>query len=117
MTTYRLTYAQALAELDSRGRFGIRLGLGRTKALLARLDHPERAFRGALIAGTNGKGSVLALMGSALTAAGYNVRINLNGLSDKTAGEALLSQLQALEVHARKLEKDLHHSLTTRGGI
>jgi dihydrofolate synthase/folylpolyglutamate synthase len=73
LTTYRLTYAQALAELDSRGRFGIRLGLGRTKALLARLDHPERAFRGALIAGTNGKGSVLALMGSALTAAGYKV--------------------------------------------
>jgi dihydrofolate synthase/folylpolyglutamate synthase len=73
LTSDRLTYAQALAELASRGRFGIRLGLGRTNALLAQLDHPERSFRGALIAGTNGKGSVLALMGSALSAAGYKV--------------------------------------------
>ena len=61
--------------------------------------------------------SAAAMARACLTAAGYNVRINLNGLSDKTAGEALLSQLQALEVHARKLEKDLHHTLTERGGI
>ena len=73
MTPDRLTYTQALAELESRGRFGIRLGLGRTRALLDLLGHPERSFRGALIAGTNGKGSVLALMGSALTVAGYKV--------------------------------------------
>ncbi len=64
-------YAAALRDLQSRGRFGIRLGLSRTRALLAGLGHPERSFRGALIAGTNGKGSVLALVASALQAAGY----------------------------------------------
>jgi dihydrofolate synthase/folylpolyglutamate synthase len=69
----RLSYPEALGALDSRGRFGINLGLSRTKALLAALDHPERSFRGALIAGTNGKGSVLALMGAALRAAGYRL--------------------------------------------
>ncbi len=73
MTPPRFSYPEALAALESRGRFGIRLGLARTRALLAGLDHPERTFRGALIAGTNGKGSVLALAGSALTAAGYRV--------------------------------------------
>ena len=73
MTENSLSYAEALSALESRGRFGIHLGLARTRALLARLDHPERSFRGSLIAGTNGKGSVLALMGSALTAAGYRV--------------------------------------------
>ncbi len=73
MTPPQLGYPEALAALESRGRFGIRLGLARTRALLACLDHPERTFRGALIAGTNGKGSVLALLGSALTAAGYRV--------------------------------------------
>jgi dihydrofolate synthase/folylpolyglutamate synthase len=73
LTPNRLSYAEALSALESRGRFGIRLGLARTRALLAGLGHPERAFRGALIAGTNGKGSVLALAGSALTAAGYRV--------------------------------------------
>ena len=66
-----LGYPEALAALESRGRFGIHLGLSRTRALLAALGNPERSFRGALIAGTNGKGSVLALVGAALQAAGY----------------------------------------------
>ena len=68
-----LTYHDALKALAERGRFGIRLGLGRTRALLRELGHPERSVRGALIAGTNGKGSVLALADSALRAAGYRV--------------------------------------------
>ncbi len=68
-----MTYEQALRALAERGRFGIRLGLGRTRALLRELDHPERTVRGALIAGTNGKGSVLAIAESALRAAGYRV--------------------------------------------
>ena len=55
------TYDEALRALAERGRFGIRLGLGRTRALLRELGHPERPVRGALVAGTNGKGSVLAL--------------------------------------------------------
>ncbi len=68
-----LTYPAALAALESRGRYGIRLGLGRVRALLTALGHPEREVRGALVAGTNGKGSVIALAGSALRAAGYRV--------------------------------------------
>ena len=68
-----LTYEQALRALAERGRFGIRLGLGRTRALLRELDHPERTVRGALVAGTNGKGSVLALAEAALRAAGHRV--------------------------------------------
>ena len=68
-----LTYHEALEALSERGRFGIRLGLGRTRALLRELGHPERAVRGALVGGTNGKGSVLALADSALRAAGYRV--------------------------------------------
>ena len=37
------------------------------------MGDPERSVRGALVAGTNGKGSVIALAGSALRAAGYRV--------------------------------------------
>jgi dihydrofolate synthase / folylpolyglutamate synthase len=66
-------YHAALAALTARGRFGIRLGLGRTRALLRELGDPQLAVRGALVAGTNGKGSVLALAGSALRAAGLRV--------------------------------------------
>jgi len=66
-------YHAALTALAERGRFGIRLGLGRTRALLRALGDPQLTVRGALVAGTNGKGSVLALAGSALRAAGLRV--------------------------------------------
>lgn len=68
-----LSYARALQAIGERGRFGVRLGLSRTRALLDGLGNPERIVRGALVAGTNGKGSVLALADSALRAAGYRV--------------------------------------------
>jgi dihydrofolate synthase/folylpolyglutamate synthase len=68
-----MAYHDALAALAERGRFGIRLGLGRTRALLHALGDPQLAVHGALVAGTNGKGSVLALAGSALRAAGLRV--------------------------------------------
>jgi dihydrofolate synthase/folylpolyglutamate synthase len=73
LTALTFDYPAALRALQSRGRFGVNLGLSRTEALLAALDHPERAFRGAIVAGTNGKGSVLALLTSTLAAAGYRV--------------------------------------------
>ncbi len=67
------TYAQALEAIETRGRYGIRLGLGRVRALLRAMGNPERSVRGALVAGTNGKGSVIALAGFALRAAGHHV--------------------------------------------
>lgn len=82
----------ALVALESRGRFGIRMGLGRSKALLRALGSPEAGVRGALVAGTNGKGSVVALVSAALRAAGirhattpkphlvsYRERVQLDG--------------------------------------
>ncbi len=68
-----LDYRQALQAITGRGRFGIHLGLGRTRALLAALGDPQRTVRGALVGGTNGKGSVLALAASAARAAGLRV--------------------------------------------
>lgn len=63
-------YHAAVQALAERGRFGIRLGLARTRALLRALGDPQLGLRGALVGGTNGKGSVLALASSALRAAG-----------------------------------------------
>lgn len=73
MSAADLTYADALAAIQARGRFGIRLGLARVRALLRALGEPQAGIRGALVAGTNGKGSVIALAGSALRAAGHRV--------------------------------------------
>ena len=66
-------YRKAVDALAARGRFGIRLGLGRTRALLRELGDPQLGLRGALVAGTYGKGSVLALTSAALRAAGLRV--------------------------------------------
>jgi len=66
-------YHDAIRALAERGRYGIRLGLARTRALLRELGDPQLRLRGALIAGTNGKGSVLALADHALRAAGVRV--------------------------------------------
>jgi dihydrofolate synthase / folylpolyglutamate synthase len=68
-----LTYEGALAAIAERGQFGVHLGLGRIRALLHELGDPQIGIRGALVAGTNGKGSVLALASSALRAAGLRV--------------------------------------------
>lgn len=67
-----LTYEQALAYITGLGRFGMKLGLERMHAILDELGHPERGRRGALIAGTNGKGSTSAFLESILRAAGLH---------------------------------------------
>ena len=68
--TGRLTYPQAVAALTSRGRFGISMGLDRVTRLMSEGGNPERGLRGALVGGTNGKGSVVAMTRSVLAAAG-----------------------------------------------
>jgi dihydrofolate synthase/folylpolyglutamate synthase len=68
-----MDYAEAVAALQARGRFGISLGLTRINRLLELLDHPERTLRGALVGGTNGKGSVVAMARSVLNAGGLRV--------------------------------------------
>jgi len=61
--------------------------------------------------------SGFAMARAALTAAGYNVRINLNSLEDKSVGEKMLSELADFENKADKLEKEIHSVMKERGGI
>ncbi|HET9849086.1 MAG TPA: folylpolyglutamate synthase/dihydrofolate synthase family protein [Candidatus Dormibacteraeota bacterium] len=68
-----MTYQEALDYLSSLGRFGIKLGLERTLAILHELGDPHELFQGVLVAGTNGKGSVCAMVASILQASGYRV--------------------------------------------
>lgn len=51
--------------------FGIKFGLENISAIVAGLGHPERTFRVVHVAGTNGKGSVTAMVEVALRAAGH----------------------------------------------
>ncbi len=89
-------YRAAVQALEERGRFGMRLGLTRIRALLRALGNPERGLRGALVAGTNGKGSVIALCSAALRAAGYRV--------GETPKPHLVSYRERLVVDGRPIE-------------
>jgi len=60
----------SLERLFALEQFGIKLGLDNIRAILAALDHPERSWRSVHIAGTNGKGSVAAMVERGLRAAG-----------------------------------------------
>ncbi len=59
--------------LDLLAMQGVRLGLERIRGFLDSLGEPQRSFPVIHVAGTNGKGSVCALVTAALTAAGYRV--------------------------------------------
>ena len=115
--TVPASYAEAVAALQARGRFGIRLGLGRTRALLRALGNPELGVRGALVGGTNGKGSVVALASACLAEAGvragdtpkphlvtYRERLRIGGrIIDPGAFAALVREvLPAADAVARR---------------
>jgi len=65
--------AQATAWVFDLQKFGIKFGLSSTLSLLERLGLPYQEGRYIHIAGTNGKGSVAAMLSSILTRAGYPV--------------------------------------------
>jgi dihydrofolate synthase/folylpolyglutamate synthase len=67
MATVRTRAARYLA---ARTRVGVKFGLGTMQALAEALGHPERDYPTTLVAGTNGKGSVVAYVDAALRASG-----------------------------------------------
>jgi len=71
-----MTYAEAVARiLALRGgeRAGMRPGLERIEAVLDAIGRPEQAFTIAQVGGTNGKGSISAMLAAVLQAAGRRV--------------------------------------------
>ncbi len=66
-----MNYNSAIKYLESFRKRGIRLGLERIENILHQLGVPQDGFRSIHIAGTNGKGSVAAMLSSILTKAGY----------------------------------------------
>jgi dihydrofolate synthase / folylpolyglutamate synthase len=67
--------AGALAELYARVPRGMELGLDKMLAACRRFDHPERKFKAIHVAGTNGKGSVCAMVEAIARAAGSDEAI------------------------------------------
>ena len=70
-----MNYREALAWLYSLQRFGIKLGLENIRRLLAELPVDLRGTRVIHVAGTNGKGSVCAMIDSICRAQGYRTAL------------------------------------------
>ncbi|MCK5844320.1 MAG: hypothetical protein KAG97_06405 [Victivallales bacterium] len=62
---------QAEKRLLSLRTFGIKLGLEQTKELFTRLGNPHKNLKFIHVAGTNGKGSICAMISAGLSAAGF----------------------------------------------
>jgi dihydrofolate synthase / folylpolyglutamate synthase len=107
-----VNYAEALAWLYGTQRFGIKLGLENVQRLLRELNVPGKNQRIIHVAGTNGKGSVCAMIDSICRAANHRTglftsphlvtfreRIRVNG--EMIAQEEVASGLSALREKIR----------------
>jgi len=112
----------AIEYITHRDWWESRLGLERINELLARLGNPHQELKYVHVAGTNGKGSVCAMLASVLTAAGYktglytspyinlfNERIQVNGvpISDEVLREIttkVKTETESLADHPTEFE-------------
>lgn len=87
-----MNYKETIQWLESMNTFGIKPGLSRISAIMEKLGHPEKTYSTIHVTGTNGKGSVVAMMTSVLENANltigrftsphlleYTERIHVNG--------------------------------------
>ncbi len=66
-----MNYNETLDYIHSLGNFSLPPTLERIKSVLAKLGNPQRKIKAIHIAGTNGKGSVSAMLASVFKEAGY----------------------------------------------
>ncbi|MGM0426637.1 MAG: bifunctional folylpolyglutamate synthase/dihydrofolate synthase [Thermodesulfobacteriota bacterium] len=71
--TPKVRYQEAVNRLYGLQKYGIKFGLSKTTNLLQKFGNPQAGQRYIHIAGTNGKGSVAAFIGSILQEAGLKV--------------------------------------------
>jgi dihydrofolate synthase / folylpolyglutamate synthase len=71
--SYDKDYDQALSYLYGLQKFGIKFGLSSTQKLLDKFDNPQGSLALIHVGGSNGKGSVAAMLDSVYRQAGYRV--------------------------------------------
>ena len=109
-----MTETSYLDALFERLGGGMKFGLERTEAFMDYLGHPHRRFRSVHVAGTNGKGSVTAIVAEILQAHGestgrftsphlvdYNERLRMNGkmIGEETVRRYLEEWETYMETH------------------
>lgn len=101
----QMNYEEARVYLDSVAKYGSVLGLDAMRELLKRLGNPEKELKFIHIAGTNGKGSVLAFLSTVLTRSGFRV--------GRYISPTLFSYRERIQVDGAYIEKEPLARLTT----
>ena len=99
-----MTYNEARVYLDEMSKYGSVLGLDAIRNLLAELGNPQEDLHFIHIAGTNGKGSVLAYLSAVLSEAGY-----------RTGGyvsPAVVSELESIQADGKWISEEEFAALT-----
>lgn len=125
-------YREALLRMVGSSAPGMRLGLEKTRSLLALLGEPQLGMPGVLVAGTNGKGSVCAIAAEIAQRAGlrvalltkphltsYRERIRLGGgpIDERYFAEIADIACDAADEMATQGGRPSHHELLTGMGF
>lgn len=93
-----MTYKEARVYLDNVSKYGSVLGLGPIRKLLCELGNPQDDLQFIHIAGTNGKGSVLAYTSAILQKAGYRI--------GRYISPTVVSYLERIQVDTHWISED-----------
>ena len=96
----------SLEYLNRLGHRGINLGLGPTARLLQCLDNPQNHYTSILVGGTNGKGSVAAILASILEKTGKTIGLYTS--------PHLVDFRERIRVNGRMIAPDRLHHLIER---
>ena len=101
-----MTYREARVYLDEMSKYGSVLGLDTIRGLLRELGDPQDDLKFIHIAGTNGKGSVLAYTSMILSEAGYRI--------GRYVSPTVVSYLERIQVDAKWISEEKFAELTER---
>jgi len=105
MSAYKKTYEK---ELFARTAFGINPGLEKISALLTALGNPHQNLAVIHVAGTNGKGSVCAMLESVLRASGFKTGLytspHLISFAERFRVNGKMIPAKKLEEYIKKIE-------------
>ena len=93
-----MNYQECRAYIDDSAKYGSVLGLDNMREMLDRLGNPQNAVPYVHVAGTNGKGSVIAYLYTTLTRAGYKV--------GRYISPTLYSYRERLEIAGEKISQE-----------
>lgn len=98
-----MTYKEARVYLDNVSKYGSVLGLDTIRNLLNELGNPQDDLSFIHIAGTNGKGSVLAYLSSIFCAAGYR--------TGRYISPTVMGYLERIQIDGRWISEDVFAEL------